>query len=207
MKIKSASLEQVAALPQQYPKESLPEIAFVGRSNVGKSSLINSILQRKNLARTSAKPGKTRTVNFYRVNDTFRLVDLPGYGYAAVSKSEKEKWADIIDTYLTQRGELVMVVQLVDLRHKPSALDLQMLEWVRENGFEPYIVCTKADKIAKTKRRGEEQRIAKQLDINPNRVLSYSAQDGYQLDKITDLLEDLLGRIEVVEEENEEVDE
>ena len=120
MKIISSELEQIAAIISQYPKSDLKEIAFAGRSNVGKSSFINAVINRKNLARTSSKPGKTRTVNFYKINNEFRLVDLPGYGYAQVSKSEKEKWGKIIETYLTNRGNLCDVILVVDIRHAPS---------------------------------------------------------------------------------------
>lgn len=144
-------LEKIAALPEQYPPSDLGEIAFAGRSNVGKSSLINSLIQRKNLARTSSKPGKTRTVNFYNVDDAFRLVDLPGYGYASVSKAEKEKWAETIETYLHQRENLYEVILVVDSRHEPTVQDKQMYEWILHLGFTGFVVATKTDKLSKNK--------------------------------------------------------
>lgn len=149
MKIISSELEQIAAIISQYPKSDLKEIAFAGRSNVGKSSFINAVINRKNLARTSSKPGKTRTVNFYKINNEFRLVDLPGYGYAQVSKSEKEKWGKIIETYLTNRGNLCDVILVVDIRHAPSKDDILMYNWLLEYGFSGYVIATKADKISR----------------------------------------------------------
>ena len=149
MKIISSELEQIAAIISQYPKSDLKEIAFAGRSNVGKSSFINAVINRKNLARTSSKPGKTRTVNFYKINNEFRLVDLPGYGYAQVSKSEKEKWGKIIETYLTNRGNLCEVILVVDIRHAPSKDDILMYNWLLEYGFSGYVIATKADKISR----------------------------------------------------------
>ena len=135
MKIFKAELERVAVKPNQYPDTNLPEIAFAGRSNVGKSSFINSLVNRKSLARTSGKPGKTRTINFYNINDEFRLVDLPGYGYAKVSKEEKEKWGYIIEEYLNNRENLVEVIQLVDIRHSPTKEDIMMHNWLNYSLF------------------------------------------------------------------------
>ena len=140
MKIISSELEKIAGIISQYPQINLEEIAFVGRSNVGKSSFINAFLNRKNLARTSSKPGKTRTVNFYNVNNDFRLVDLPGYGYAKVSKSEKEKWKEIIETYLSNRENLLEVILIVDIRHAPSKEDVIMYNWLLEYGFTGYVL-------------------------------------------------------------------
>ena len=135
MKIIKSDLHAIAVGPSQYPKDDLPEIAFAGRSNVGKSSFINSMINRANLARTSGKPGKTRTINFYIINDSFRFVDLPGYGYAHVSKSEREKWGIIIDEYLTTRENLKEIVLVVDIRHEPSEQDLMMYNWIKHFGF------------------------------------------------------------------------
>ena len=126
MKIIKSDLDAIAVEPKQYPKAELPEIAFAGRSNVGKSSFINSMINRKNLARTSGKPGKTRTINFYIINDSFRFVDLPGYGYAEVSKKEKEKWGQIIERFLVNRKDLKEVILIVDIRHEPTAQDVIM---------------------------------------------------------------------------------
>ena len=152
MKITKAELEAVAVKASQYPPEDLPEIAFAGRSNVGKSSLLNLITARKSLARVSGSPGKTRTINFYRCNDGFRIVDLPGYGFAKVSKSESEKWGAMIEGYLENRSTLLKVVQLVDIRHRPSAQDVQMYDYLRYYGLDGIVVATKADKLGANER-------------------------------------------------------
>ena len=147
MIIKKSELEAVAVKASQYPQEDLPEIAFAGRSNVGKSSLLNLITGRKSLARVSGSPGKTRTINFYRINDEFRIVDLPGYGYAKVSRSESEKWGAMIEGYLEGRSTLLKVVQLVDIRHRPSTQDVQMYEYLKYYGLDGIVAATKADKV------------------------------------------------------------
>ncbi len=149
MIIKKAELAAVTAKRAQYPEEDMPEIAFAGRSNVGKSSLINLLLNRKKLARTSSSPGKTRTINFYQINDSFRIVDLPGYGYAKVSRSLSENWGDMIETYLSGRQRLLKVIQLVDIRHVPTEQDIQMYEWLKHYGLDGVVIGTKADKISK----------------------------------------------------------
>lgn len=151
MKINRSELEAVAVRPAQYPPEDLPEIAFAGRSNVGKSSLLNLITGRKSLARVSGSPGKTRTINFYRCDDAFRIVDLPGYGFAKVSRSESEKWGAMIESYLENRRTLVKVVQLVDIRHEPSAQDVQMYDYLKYYGLDGIVVATKADKVGSSK--------------------------------------------------------
>ncbi|MBE5038866.1 ribosome biogenesis GTP-binding protein YihA/YsxC [Ructibacterium gallinarum] len=145
-----AKLLITAVKPSQYPDTLVPEIAFVGRSNVGKSSLINCLTNRNKLARTSSTPGKTATINFYDIAGRFRLVDLPGYGYAKVSKTEQERWAKMIETYLTDRYNLVQVIQLVDARHKPTQDDITMLNWIRRFGYTPVVVATKLDKLKKS---------------------------------------------------------
>lgn len=149
MKIKKAELETVAVKPAQYPPDTLPEIAFAGRSNVGKSSLLNLLTGRKSLARVSGSPGKTRTINFYRINDAFRIVDLPGYGYAKVAKAVTENWGEMMETFFQQRQGLRKVVQLVDIRHAPSAQDIQMYEYLRHYGLDGLLVATKADKVSR----------------------------------------------------------
>ncbi len=146
MKIKSSDFLISAVSPSQYPEEPLPEIAFAGRSNVGKSSLLNMLINRKNLARTSSTPGKTQTINFYSIDDLFRFVDLPGYGYARVSKSQKNAWAKTIETYLNTSENLLEVIQLVDIRHKPSEQDKEMYKWILECGFNGIVIATKLDK-------------------------------------------------------------
>lgn len=149
MKINKSELETVAVKPAQYPNPVIPEIAFAGRSNVGKSSLLNLITGRKSLARVSGSPGKTRTINFYLCNDEFRIVDLPGYGYAKVSRAESEKWGKMMESYLENRENLLKVIQLVDIRHKPSAQDVQMYDYLKYYGLDGIVVATKADKVSR----------------------------------------------------------
>ena len=149
MNIHNVNLTISAVSPKQYPDTKFPDIAFAGRSNVGKSSFINKMLNRKSLARTGSKPGKTATINFYNVDDTINFVDLPGYGYAKVSKDEKKKWGNMIETYLDTRETLACTVLLVDARHKPTNDDLIMLNYIRERHGFAFVVATKCDKIAK----------------------------------------------------------
>ncbi|NMB07951.1 MAG: YihA family ribosome biogenesis GTP-binding protein [Tissierellia bacterium] len=194
MKIIKAELEKVAVRPNQYPKTDLPEIAFAGRSNVGKSSFINSLVNRKNLARTSGKPGKTRTINFYNINDKFRLVDLPGYGYAQVSKEEKEKWGHIIEEYLNTRENLVEVVQLVDIRHSPTEQDLMMYNWLKTYGFKGLVIATKADKITKNKYPSYIKTIKNKLEIKDNNlIIPYSSPKKLNIDKVWSEFYKILG--------------
>lgn len=193
MKILSSHLEKIAATIEQYPLANLPEIAFAGRSNVGKSSFINSILNRKNLARTSSKPGKTRTVNFYNVNDTFRLVDLPGYGYASVSKEEKGKWTQIIETYLHHRSNLMEVVLLVDIRHEPTAQDVQMYEWILEIGFTGFVIATKMDKLSKSRAVRHLAMIQKKLHIkDSDLIFLYSSETKYNQEIILEQFQNIV---------------
>lgn len=181
MKIITSALEAMAALPSQYPTEELPEIAFAGRSNVGKSTLINSLCQRKKLAYTSATPGKTRTVNFYRIEaeweearHAFRLVDLPGYGYAKASRKAQEEWAAGINTYLESRSMLREVILLCDLRHAPTALDKQMYTWIRSNGYVGHVIATKADKVPVTKIRAQQKVLAQTLGADVAHIHPYA---------------------------------
>ena len=150
MIIKSVEFLTSAVRKEQYPPEGVPEIAFAGRSNVGKSSLINLLMNRKKLAKVSQNPGKTRTINFFAVNDSFRIVDLPGYGFARVSKAEAEKWGPMMEAYLSGRPDLLKVVQLVDIRHAPSAQDKQMYEYLQYYGLDGLVVATKADKVGRS---------------------------------------------------------
>lgn len=166
MKIKSVNLDQVAGFPYQFPNDNFEEIAFAGRSNVGKSSFINSFLDKKNLAKTSSKPGKTKTINFYKINDKFRLVDLPGYGYAKVSKKEKEKWNNLIHKYLYERENLKEVFLLVDIRHAPTKQDKEMYDWIIDSGFTGFVIATKYDKIPKTHLKKHLKEIKKTLNID-----------------------------------------
>ncbi len=177
----------------QYPDATLPEIALVGRSNVGKSSLINCISNRKNLARTSSTPGKTATINFYEVANRYRLVDLPGYGYAKVSKAEKEKWSGMIENYLSRRENLVQVVQLVDARHKPTADDKMMFEWIRSYDYEPLVVATKLDKLKKSQIDENLTAIYQELGLNEDSVLiPFSSETREGRDQVLELIEYVL---------------
>ncbi|RKD21595.1 GTP-binding protein [Caminicella sporogenes DSM 14501] len=171
MKIKSSEFIISAVKPSQYPQTHMPEIALAGRSNVGKSSLINMLVNRKKLAKTSSVPGKTQTINFYLINNEFHLVDLPGYGYAKVSKRSQEEWGKIIETYLTSRENLVEVLQLVDIRHKPTVQDKQMYEWIKHFGFKGIVVATKLDKIKRSQRQKQISIIRKELGMDKDDVL------------------------------------
>ena len=193
MIIKTLELKAVAVQPKQYPENNLPEVAFVGRSNVGKSSLINMLLNRKRFARTSSSPGKTQTINFYEINNNFRIVDLPGYGYAKISKAEKEKWGKMIEDYLKSRENLVKVFQLVDLRHPPSELDIQMYEWLRFYGLDGVVVATKSDKISSNDKQKNISTIRKVLELKKDDILiaaSSVSRQGH--DEIWNLIETLI---------------
>lgn len=171
--VKQSEFVTSAVRKDQYPTDLRPEIAFVGRSNVGKSSLINSITNRRHLAKVSGVPGKTRLVNFFLINNSFYLVDLPGYGYAKVSKVEKESWGKIIETYLVGREPLKKVVLLVDCRHKPTADDQMMLDWIRHFGYKAIIVATKSDKLTKNELRKSEQVIRETLKLSQEDELMF----------------------------------
>lgn len=193
MKINKAELEKVAVEEKQYPDPMIKEFAFAGRSNVGKSSFINAMLNRKNLARTSSTPGKTRTINFYRVNDDLRLVDLPGYGYAKVAKSEKEKWAGIINRYLENRENLVETILLVDIRHEPTALDKQMYDYIIESGFSGIVIATKKDKIKKSQVDKHISIIAKKLGVkHRENIIPFSSSKRDEVNDMWFIFEDML---------------
>ena len=190
MKFNKIELEQVAGFKSQWPKECIEEIAFVGRSNVGKSSFINAFLGRKNLAKTSSKPGKTRTINFYNIDNKFRLVDLPGYGYAKVSKKEKEKWDKLINEYLHDRENLKEVFLLVDIRHEPTDLDRQMYDWIIESGFTGFIIATKYDKISKNQLQKHIKAIMNKLDVvDEGLIFAYSSENKHNLGVIHEQIE------------------
>ena len=179
MSVKTAEFVIGAASLEQLPKGGLPEVALAGRSNVGKSSLLNKLTGRKKLARTSKTPGKTREINLYRIDEKLLLADLPGYGFAKVPKVMKRKWGDLIERYLNERGELRGVVHLVDLRHPPTADDVQMHEWARHYGVPTLIAATKADKIARSKRAQAVRKIEDVLDPAPGTpVVPFSAVTG-----------------------------
>lgn len=193
MIIRKAELETVAVRKNQYPPEDRKEIAFAGRSNVGKSSLINLLLGRKSLARVSGNPGKTRTLNFYSVNDTFRIVDLPGYGYAKASKSVTDDWGPMIEGYLSGRHNLVRVIQLVDIRHKPTLQDRQMYEWLRYYGLSGTVVATKADKVSNNELRNHIAVIRKELELSDqDLVLPVSVLRKTGVEEILQVMDTLL---------------
>ena len=193
MNINNVSLEAVCGRVDQFPDETLPEIAFAGRSNVGKSSLLNMLTGRKSLAKISSKPGKTRTINFYNVDDAFRIVDLPGYGYAQVSKSEKEKWGVIIETYLSNRENLCEVILVVDIRHAPSKEDVLMYNWLLEYGFTGYVIATKADKISKGQWNKHIKIIKDTLNIKDGSlILPFSSDSKVNLEMIHQKIEEIL---------------
>lgn len=195
MKIIKSDLHAIAVGPNQYPNDELPEIAFAGRSNVGKSSFINSMLNRNNLARTSGKPGKTRTINFYIINDSFRLVDLPGYGYAKVSKTEKDKWGKIIEEYLVKRENLKEIVLIVDIRHEPTNQDLQMYQWIKSFGYKGYVIATKADKISKANWQKHTKVIRNKLGIKDmDLVIPYSSDKKINIEYMWDIFAPILGQ-------------
>jgi len=193
MIIKKSDLETVAVKPSQYPPENLKEIAFAGRSNVGKSSLLNLITNRKKLARVSGSPGKTRTINFYIINDEFRVVDLPGYGYAKVSKSMSEGWGDMMETYLGNRPNLVKVIQLVDIRHAPSKQDVEMYNYLRHYGLDGIVVATKADKISRNQLPKHIKEIRQTLKLSSDdKVIPVSALKKTGYEELLDVMEGLL---------------
>ena len=183
MKIRSSEIEVSAIRKEQYPKEGLPEIALVGRSNVGKSSVTNALLNRRNFARTSQTPGKTRTINFYKINNEFYFVDLPGYGYAKVSKSEKDKWGVIMERYLQDREELCAIFLLVDIRHEPTNDDVMMYEWIKHFGYNCVVIATKADKISRGQYQKHISIIRKKLQLEKDEKvipLSSSKKTGVE---------------------------
>lgn len=181
MKIKNSQFVISAVAKSQYPEDALPEFAFAGRSNVGKSSLINMLLNRRGLAKTSSTPGKTQLVNFYDIDGLFRFVDLPGYGFAKVSKDQKAGWGKIIETYLNTRENLVEVFQLIDIRHKPSGEDKEMYEWIIRAGFNGIVIATKADKLSKNQVAAQLKMIRKELNMDKDAVIipvSAQTRDG-----------------------------
>ena len=197
MIIRSINLETVCGVTSKLPENDKPEIAFAGKSNVGKSSLINGLMNRKSYARISAKPGKTQTINFYNINEQMYLVDLPGYGYAKVSASEKEKWGKMIEGYLHNSKELRAVFLLVDIRHKPSANDKQMYDWICHNGYEPVIIATKLDKLKRSQVAKSLKEIRTGLGLpKEGKILPFSAETKQGRDEIWALIDELTGLAE-----------
>jgi len=190
LKIHTTEFVISAVKPEQYPEDALPEIALAGRSNVGKSSLINRLIQRKNLARTSGQPGKTQTLNYYRINGSMYFVDLPGYGFARVSQETRKQWGKMIEKYLTERRNLKAVLHLIDLRHPPSAEDVMMSEWLDHIGLETCVVATKADKLPKGKRPMHAKVIREKLGLSKERpLIVFSSEEGLGKDELWSWIE------------------
>lgn len=190
MIIKSLNLETVCGITSKLPENPYPEIAFAGKSNVGKSSLINALMNRKSYARISATPGKTQTINFYNINDVMYLVDLPGYGYAKVSEKEKIQWGKLIERYLHGSKQLKAVFLLIDIRHDPSANDKIMYEWIVNQGYHPIIIATKLDKIKRSQKDKQLKAIRQGLNLEPGTVIiPFSSVSKQGRDEIWELVE------------------
>ena len=190
MVIKKVNLDIVIGVTSQVPETDLPEVAFAGKSNVGKSSLINALMNRKSYARTSSQPGKTQTINYYNINDAMLLVDLPGYGYANVSQSVKEKWGKMVEKYLKKSSQLKQVFLLIDIRHDPSANDKMMYHWIVEQGYQPIIIATKLDKIKRSQVQKCIKILKEGLELVPGtKVIPFSSQTKQGRDEIWDLIE------------------
>lgn len=196
MVIKNVNLETVIGVTSKIPENTKMEIAFAGKSNVGKSSLINALMNRKSLARTSAQPGKTQTINFYNINDELYFVDLPGYGYAKVSEQEKAKWGKMIEKYLHQSKMLQAVFLLIDIRHEPSANDKQMYDWILSNGFHPIIIATKLDKIKRSQIQKQIKIVKEGLGVEKDTiVIPFSAETKQGREEIYDLIDNMLAQV------------
>lgn len=203
MIIRSVELETVCGVTSKLPENELPEIAFAGKSNVGKSSLINGLMNRKSFARISATPGKTQTINFYNINKELYLVDLPGYGYAKVSEKEKQKWGKMIERYLHSSKQLKAVFLLIDIRHDPSANDKQMYDWILSQGYHPIIIATKLDKLKRSQVPKHVKAVRQGLGLEPGAVLiPFSAVTKQGRDEIWELAEELCGLKQVPEPED-----
>lgn len=190
MKVTKAEIVISAVKPEQYPNDPWPHFALAGRSNVGKSSFINKMLNRKNLARTSSKPGKTQTLNFYNINDIFYFVDVPGYGFAKVSKKDREAWGKMIETYLTTSENLRAVIQIIDIRHKPSEDDKLMYNFCKHYELPVIIIATKADKIPKGKWDKHLKVVKETLDIDPNDpIVVFSSETGKGKDEAWSIIQ------------------
>lgn len=204
--IKSVNLETVCGITSKLPDNKLPEVAFAGKSNVGKSSLINGLMNRKAYARTSAQPGKTQTINYYNINDELYFVDLPGYGYAKVSKDISVKWGKMIEDYLYQSKQLRLVFLLIDIRHEPSANDKLMYDWIVNHGFNPTIIATKVDKLKRSQVAKHVKMIKTGLGVvEGTPVIPYSALTKQGRDEIWELMEQYV--LEMPEEMMEEIEE
>lgn len=193
MVIKNVNLETVCGITSKIPDNPYNEVAFAGKSNVGKSSLINALMNRKSLARTSAQPGKTQTINFYNINDAMYLVDLPGYGYAKASEEVKAKWGKMIENYLHTSKKLKAVFLLIDIRHDPSANDKMMYEWMVYQGFAPIIIATKLDKIKRSQIQKQVKAVREGLNVQPQTtIIPFSAETKQGRDEIWELIDSLV---------------
>lgn len=203
MIIKSAELETVCGITSVLPMNEKPEVAFAGKSNVGKSSLINALMNRKSLARTSGQPGKTQTINFYNINNQVYYVDLPGYGYAKVSESVKEKWGKMIEKYLRSSKQLKTVFLLLDIRHEPSANDKAMYDWIVYQGFQPIIIATKLDKINRSQKDKQVKLIREGLQAVPGtRIIPFSTTTKQGREEIWAFIEEICGLNVVMDSDN-----
>ena len=202
MNVNNVSLETVCGITSTLPENTLPEFAFAGKSNVGKSSLINALINRKSLARTSSQPGKTQTINFYNVEDALYFVDLPGYGYAKVSQAIKEKWGKMIERYLQKSKQLKLVFLLIDIRHEPSANDKNMYEWIEYNGFEPIIIATKLDKINRSQVQKQLKMIRTGLGLKKETILiPFSSETKQGKEEVWNIIDSYLTAEQDVEAE------
>lgn len=193
MVIKKVSLETVCGITSKLPQNKYPEVAFAGKSNVGKSSLINALMNRKSLARTSSQPGKTQTINYYNINDQIYFVDLPGYGYARVSESVRVQWGKMIDNYLHKSEQLKLVFLLVDIRHAPGENDKVMYRWVCESGYRPVIIATKLDKINRSQIQKQLKSIRSTLEADDGTlIIPFSAQSKQGREEIYKILDQVL---------------
>ena len=193
MVIKNINLETVCGITSTLPDNKLPEIAFAGKSNVGKSSLINALMNRKSYARTSATPGKTQTINFYNINEAIYLVDLPGYGYAKVSEQEKIQWGKLIERYLHGSKQLKAIFLLIDIRHDPSANDKMMYDWIVEQGYNPIIIATKLDKIKRSQVQKQVKAVKTGLNLIPGTiVIPFSAETKQGRDEIWEVVDEIV---------------
>ncbi|MFV0520740.1 MAG: ribosome biogenesis GTP-binding protein YihA/YsxC [Lachnospirales bacterium] len=198
MIVNNVYLDKVGTKLEQYPTNNLMEIAFVGKSNVGKSSLINSLIGRKSLARTSKEPGKTRTINFYNVEESINFVDLPGYGYAKISKSEREKWGHVIEEYLKNRTQLKAICLLIDIRHEVQKNDLQMYEWLKYYGYNIILVCTKKDKIKLSQVQRHTAQIRKGLGMSStDTIIPFSSTNGEGKNELWKVIDEFLSEYKI----------
>ncbi|MBQ3600353.1 MAG: YihA family ribosome biogenesis GTP-binding protein [Lachnospiraceae bacterium] len=203
MHVKSVNLETVCGITSKIPKNDKLEIAFAGKSNVGKSSLINALMNRKSYARTSQKPGKTQTINFYNINDLLYFVDLPGYGYARVSMEIKAKWGKMIENYLLKSESLRIIFLLVDIRHEPSKNDVEMYQWILHYGFNPIIIATKSDKISRGAAQKQLSIIRKTLRcVEGTPIIPFSSLKKSGIEEVWEYIEDMLEMFSMEEEGN-----